>query len=81
MKYRITKYDPRFRDADGCYQKHEWMSWTDIGGMYACMVWTGYDYYTYVYSRPLEQSFIHEMQEKGMYIEILRGSRFRRKRC
>ncbi|MFL0507599.1 hypothetical protein ACH0B5_17895 [Ureibacillus sp. 179-F W5.1 NHS] len=33
MKYqwRITKYNPAFRDQDGAYMKDEWISSSDIG--------------------------------------------------
>jgi hypothetical protein len=29
--YRITKYDPQFRTASGCYTRDEWTSISDIG--------------------------------------------------
>ncbi len=31
MKVRLTKYDPRFRRADGSYGRHEWTSFSDVG--------------------------------------------------
>jgi hypothetical protein len=30
-QYRITKYDPKFRDATGAYMKPDWTSMNDIG--------------------------------------------------
>lgn len=37
MKYnwRITKYNPEFRDSNGNYQKDEWTSFSDIGKIFA----------------------------------------------
>jgi hypothetical protein len=34
IKYRITKYNPIFRDRDGRYTKSEWTSYSDIGKYY-----------------------------------------------
>lgn len=31
IKYRITKYNPKFRDKNGVYLKDEWTSYDDIG--------------------------------------------------
>lgn len=33
--YRITKYDPRRRDATGAYQGADWTSWSDVGSTFA----------------------------------------------
>lgn len=33
-KYRISKYNPIFRDEEGRYKKNEWTSFTDIGTTY-----------------------------------------------
>lgn len=30
-EYRITKYDPRHRDASGAYLRDEWTSYSDVG--------------------------------------------------
>lgn len=32
--YRVTKYDPQFRTASGCYTRDEWTSVSDIGKRY-----------------------------------------------
>lgn len=34
IKYRITKYNPIFRDRNGSYTKSEWTSYSDIGKYY-----------------------------------------------
>ena len=31
MHYRISKYNPKFRDEDGFYTRKEWTSISDIG--------------------------------------------------
>jgi hypothetical protein len=31
FSYRVTKYNPDFRDATGAYQKDEWTAFSDIG--------------------------------------------------
>lgn len=33
-QYRITKYDPSFRDANGAFLKDNWTSYSDIGRIY-----------------------------------------------
>lgn len=33
-KYRITKYNPKYRDENGYYTKEEWTSYADIGEIY-----------------------------------------------
>jgi hypothetical protein len=30
-QYRVTKYDPTFRDASGAYTRQDWTSFSDIG--------------------------------------------------
>jgi hypothetical protein len=32
--YRITKYNPIFRDRSGAYTRDEWISWSDIGQVF-----------------------------------------------
>jgi hypothetical protein len=34
FSYRITKYDPKFRDAKGIYHKNEWISFSDIDSIF-----------------------------------------------
>lgn len=31
VRYRISKYNPKFRDEDGCYTREEWTSISDVG--------------------------------------------------
>ena len=33
-KYRITKYNPQYRDDKDIFMKNEWTSYTDIGKIY-----------------------------------------------
>ncbi len=46
-KYRITKYDPRYRDGQGRYLRDEWTSWCDIGRYFEDRVFTKDDYITW----------------------------------
>ncbi len=34
FQYRVTKYDPRFRDERGAYTRDEWISVSDIGQVF-----------------------------------------------
>ena len=43
-KYRISKYDPQFRNDHGVYQKIEWTSYWDIGNIYDGKVLKKEDY-------------------------------------
>ncbi len=33
-QYRVTKYDPQFRDSSGAYKRDDWISVSDIGRTY-----------------------------------------------
>ena len=33
--FRVTKYDPAYRDASGAYQHDEWTSFSDIGEVFS----------------------------------------------
>jgi len=33
--YRVTKYDPSFRDANGAFLRDDWTSYSDIGRIYS----------------------------------------------
>ncbi|WP_334157515.1 hypothetical protein [Oryzomicrobium sp.] len=33
-QYRVTKYDPSFRDANGAFLRDDWTSYSDIGRIY-----------------------------------------------
>lgn len=44
MRLRVTKYDPKNRDAEGRYSNDEFTSWHDTGRMYGNHVLTADDY-------------------------------------
>ncbi|MBA3377173.1 MAG: hypothetical protein H0U00_15405 [Actinobacteria bacterium] len=43
-EYRVTKYDPAFRDSSGAYTREEWTSFDDIGRSFGGMVLTRGEY-------------------------------------
>ena len=43
-KYRISKYDPQYRNAEGVYTKEEWTSYDDIGKTYNGRLFTKEEY-------------------------------------
>jgi hypothetical protein len=43
-QYRITKYNPQFRDSTGAFLKHEWTSISDIGSSFAGVILKKEDY-------------------------------------
>jgi hypothetical protein len=44
IEYRVTKYNPAFRDSSGAYNKDEWTSVKDIGRSYAGVMLTREEY-------------------------------------
>ena len=44
FEFRVTKYDPRFRAADGSYARDEWTSVSDIGRTYGGVLVTREEY-------------------------------------
>lgn len=42
--FRLTKYDPRLRDADGAYRVDDWTSISDVGRIFAGRALTADDY-------------------------------------
>jgi hypothetical protein len=44
MQLRITKYDPKYRDANGFFTKKEWIASSDIGKVYDGKIFTASDY-------------------------------------
>src|SRR5262245_6416722 len=44
FEYRVTKYDPAFRDSTGAYVRDEWTSFSDIGRAFSGVVLTEADY-------------------------------------
>lgn len=43
-KYRISKYNPQYRNEEGCYTKNEWTSYSDIGTIYEGRKFTKEEY-------------------------------------
>ena len=43
--YRITKYNPKFRDHTGAYKKDDWISFSDIGKSFENKILSAEDYY------------------------------------
>src|SRR5258708_35225668 len=43
-EYRVTKYDPAFRDQSGGYTKAEWISFTQIGQTFSGILLTSEEY-------------------------------------
>lgn len=44
--WRITKYNPAYRNASGAYQKDEWTSFSDIGKKFGATTFTFAEYST-----------------------------------
>ena len=45
IEYRLSKYNPAFRDSRGVYHKDEWTAISDIGKKYASQIFTYEEYY------------------------------------
>ncbi|QSX06726.1 hypothetical protein JYG23_04550 [Sedimentibacter sp. zth1] len=45
--WRITKYNPQYRDSYGAYLKDEWTSLSDVGKQYDGKVFTKDEYLEY----------------------------------
>ena len=43
-QYRVTKYDPAFRDAHGAYTKDEWTAFSDIGRLFRGLILSREEY-------------------------------------
>lgn len=43
-RYRISKYNPQYRDEKGIYSKEEWTSYSDVGKIYNGKVFDKNDY-------------------------------------
>ena len=44
FQYRVTKYDPRFRDATGAFTRDDWISMGDVGSVFDGRVLTPAEY-------------------------------------
>ena len=45
FEYRVTKYNPAFRESSGAYTQDEWTSVSDIGGFFDGIILTTEDYH------------------------------------
>ena len=45
ISYRISKYNPQYRDSDGAYKKNEWTSICDIGKIFPEGILNENEYY------------------------------------
>lgn len=71
IKYRITKYNPIFRDRDGSYIKSEWTSYSDIGKYYDDRRLEAMDYLT------IEQKYVDALlfifqEEKISSLQVMK---------
>ena len=71
-EYRITKYDPSFRDRTGAYTRDEWISVTDIGRSFAGVILTPEEYdrvegaYVEAAMAFLRESGVHTLRVEGL---------------
>lgn len=71
-RYRISKYNPKYRNDKGIYLKNDWTSFCDIGKKYGKKILTKEDYlntelkYCDVISEILEENNIEEMIIKDL---------------
>ena len=75
-QYRVTKYDPSFRNESGVYLRHEWTSISDIGRKF----WDGlFTYGAYENAETayimVAMSFLQEAKESRMRVVELENSR------
>jgi hypothetical protein len=65
FEYRITKYDPRFRDERGAYTRPDWIRFQDVGEIFSGAVLTreAYDAVENAYVA----SAISFLREVGLY--------------
>ena len=64
MNYSITKYNPKYRDDNGCYNKEEWTSISDIGKEYDGKVFTLGEYID------VENVYIHSILQILEYFKL-----------
>lgn len=75
--FRITKYDPLRRDADGAYRHPDWTSISDIGKEFNGKLLTE-DEYARVESSYVEaaKSFLSEAETGGLWVKDLEQREF-----
>src|SRR5262249_56008880 len=44
FQFRVTKYDPRFRDSRGAYMREDWIAMSDIGKSFEGVTLTASEY-------------------------------------
>ena len=74
--YRITKYDPSFRDRAGAYTRDEWISVADIGRYFAGVMLT-HEEYERVQGAYVEaaMAFLREAGVSALRVEGLENQR------
>ena len=76
FEYRVTKYNPAFRDANGCYMLDEWTSFGEIGDSFAGVVLTAEQYQrvedSYIASA---LRFLHDSGQTSLTVEGLEEHR------
>jgi hypothetical protein len=76
LEYRVTKYDPAFRDSRGYYTREEWTSVGDIGCSFGGVVLTPEKYHrvedAYV---AVALSFLRESGQSSLTVTSLENNR------
>ncbi|MBC1551231.1 hypothetical protein HB901_00800 [Listeria booriae] len=73
-EYRITKYNPAFRNSNGTFLKDEWTSYSDVGGTFSGVALSLDDYllienqYICAVVSLMEYSCIGELSIKGLEV-------------
>ena len=44
-QFRVTKYDPAYRDHRGAFMRNEWISYGDIGRIFDYLIFTEVEYH------------------------------------
>ena len=74
-KYRVTKYDPANRSADGAYRNDEWTSFSDIGRTFAGRLLSETEYLktesAYLFS---VESFLSEAKISSLHLRGLESA-------
>ena len=70
-EYRVTKYNPAFRDQSGAYTKVEWTSFTQIGQTFSGVMLTS-DEYEHV-EQAYVQAALSFLRESGLFTMRVAG--------
>ncbi len=71
FEFRVTKYDPTFRNSTGAYTRDEWTSFRDIGQMFAGVKLTEQEYHRI--EDAYAMSAVGFMQEAGVTFLSISG--------